>query len=479
MLLRPLMLVLSLLMLSAPASAERPDWLGLVQGWIATFNDERQSVSLSLEGLALAEESDTQALVTFAEVRVSYGKAGLATAGPGSLALTLQEDGLYAFGPAELSAPITFLKAPEETPATLDFVLERLEGLFDSEGRLLRRIDLVLVDFVATKDKVSPFWAKRLAVEMLVTPGERGRYDQTALFTTQGLEIDAPDSHVGLERMVVRIESQDADADAMLAWGERLQATERGQARDPLPPLAALWRKSSVSLLLAGLWAKDETASDLFWLEDLRLETAMERGSALDRLTLSLLLEGSSLDFANSADPKLSKAAGVMPRAWRLPLTIEDMPSAALGNLLQDLAAGGSIQSGPVISPNSKIDFEPFFQALRQAGARLLVDELLIAGPAGSLEGGGAMTLDRRHPLGMVGTASFLLGGIKEAEEALKQSDDPDAAQVAFILSTFLKGLGQAEVSDQGEIVYRYELELGADGSSLLNGLPLGSLLGR
>lgn len=477
--LRSLAIVLSLLVFSAPAIADRPDWLGIVEGWITDFNEEREKVSLSFKGLALAEESDSAALIVFDAVQVNYGEAGIATTGSGQLALALQEDGLYAFGPAELTAPITFLKAPGETPATLDFALQRLEGLFDSERHLLREVDLMLTDVVATRGEVTPFWAKRLALQMEVTPKERGRYDQALLFSTQGLEVDAPDSHLGLERMVIRAESEDVDADAMLAWAERLQATERGQSRDPLPPLSALWRNSSVSLLLAGLWSKDAEARDLFWLEDLRIETGMERGSAVDRLSLSFLLEGSSLDFTNSADEKLSKAAGVMPHAWRLPLTVEDMPSDALGTLLQDLVAGGSEQSGPVIHPDGKIDFDPFFQALRQSGARLLVDDLLIAGPAGSLEGGGAVTLDRRHPLGMVGTASFLLGGIKEAEEALKQSDDPDAAQVAFILSTFLKGLGKAEVSDQGEIVYRYELELGDDGSSLLNGLSLGSLLGR
>ncbi len=470
---------LVVLLVAAPAAAERPDWRGLVEGWVSDFNSERATVTLSLDGLELAEESDEAALLVFDAIKLSYGRTGLARSGPGSLALALDEAGLIAFGPAELESPITALKAPGEIPVTLAFSLERLTGLYDPERRLLRELDVELAEIEGSRGEEVPLLAKRLAVQGTLTPGERGRYDQEALVTAQGLTIRAPDSDVGLDRLVLRLETDEADADAMLAWGERLQATERGEGRPPLPPLTALWRKSFGSLLLAGLWAKDKEGQDIFWLEDLRMETGLERGSALDRLSLTFLLEGANLDFQDSADPKLSKAAGVMPQAWRLPLVVEDVPSDALGDLLQDLAAGSSRKKGPVIHPDGKVDFEPFFQALRQAGSRLLIDRLLIAGPAGSLEGGGEVTLDRRHPLGLVGDASFLLGGIKEAEEALKKSQDPDAAKVAFILSTFLKGLGQAEVSDQGEIVYRYDLEFGSDGSSLLNGLPLDSLLGR
>ncbi len=474
MVLRPLAMAVLLILLAWPVSAERPDWLGAIENWVASFNRDRGDITLSLEGLALEEDSDAAALVVFEALRLTFGKAGIATSGPGRLRLAEQEEGLLAFGPAALSAPVTVLKSPAAAAVTWDFDLKRLQGLLDPERRLVRQLDLLLESVVARTGEISRLRAQRMALQGEITPGERGRYDQAALFTIQGLEIRAPDGHQsGLERLVVNVATKDSDPDAMIAWAERMQGAGSRQARDPLPPLDALWRESSVSFLLAGLWAKDAEARHLFWLEDLGLETAVERGSAIDRVTLAFLLEGSGLDYRQSADDSWAKAAGFMPTAWRLPLIVEDIPSDVLGSLLLDIAAGGSPQKGPVI------DFEPLFQAMRQAGTRLIVEGLSIAGPAVSLEVGGEVTLDRRHPLGMVGEASFLLGGIEEAAAALQESDDPHAARVAFILSTFLKGLGQAEVGDGGRIVHRYDLQFTADGRSLLNDLPLDRLLGR
>ncbi len=467
--------------LTAPATAAGTDWLALVEGWLSAFNRDHDELALSLEGLTLAEEGAADARLTFDALVMTYGKLGVARSGAGAVSMAEEEDGLLSFGSAVLEPPVTFLKAPGEEPVSLTFDLQRLEGLIDEEDAILRRFDLLAEEVAAERGGLSILSARRLALEAEVTPLEKRRYDQSALFTLQGVAVEAPDNRVGLERLVLRVETREGDPDAMIAWSERLQAAERGNARGSLLPLAALWRESGVSFLLAGLWAKDVRGGHLFWLEELRLENAMQRGSALDRLDLTFRLEASGLDFSDSTDEKLASAAGIVPTAWRLPLVVEDMPSEALGALLLELAAGGSRKKGPVIHPDrqSEVDFQPLVDAMRKAGSRLVVEDLLIEGPAGSLQGGGAVTLDRRHPLGMVGEASFLLGGIKQAEKALKESGDPDVVKFAFIVSTFLKGLGQAEVGDDGEIVYRYDLKFGDDGSSLLNGLPLDSLLDR
>ncbi len=482
---RTLITFLLLLLLVSPATAQdqdaaASDWQGLIDRWLSTFNADHEDMTLSLEGMTLETKgAEEGAQLGFDALVLRYGEVGVARSGPGGLDLAEAEEGLIAFGPARLASPITVLKLPGAKPLTLDFDLMELDGLVDRDGEVLHRLALQLEDLTARRGDRTPLQASRMALQTEVTPQEMSRYDQSSLLSLQGVTLDAPDGTLGVERLVARLTNEGVDPDALLAWGERLQAAESGRSRDPLPPLGALWRQSGGSLLLAGLWGKDKAGAPLFWLEDLRLESAMARGSALDRMTVTLLLEGGGLDFSQSSDAKLSKAAGLVPTAWRLPLVVEDLPSEALGSLLLDMAAGGSPQKGPVIDPDRQVDFEPFLQALRRAGSRLVVEDLLIEGPAGAVKGGGAVTLDRRHPLGMVGEATFYLSGIKQAEEALQGSDDPEVAKIGFLVATFLKGLGEAMVGDDGQIVYRYALEFREDGSSLLNGLALDSLLQR
>ncbi len=461
-------------------SAEGPEWRPLIDSWVEALNASDDSIDLSIDGLTLSEESGASTLASFDGLAMTFGKSGRAETGPGSLQFEADDDGNITFGSLELSEPITLRGRPQDNRVTLTFELRRLDGTWNEGHELFSHLDLLIEDLLARKTQgEEPVAIRRLSAESLVTPLDGSRYDQSASIAAQGLKIETPDGGLALDRLVLQLESHENDIDAIQAWAERLEAAELGRSRDNLPPIGSLWRDNHVVFLMAGMLAEDKSDQQVIWLEDLRIETGIARGEELGHLTLSFLLEGVGLDLEGSADPDLARAAGLTPSHLRLPLVAEGVPDQALGRLILDLASQEKSRKGPVIDPDGKVDMMPFFRSLGRAGARLIFDDLLISGPAGSLAGGGALTLAPQLPFGVFGEVSLSLGGVEEAEEALRAADDPDAAKIAFLFSTFLKGLGSPEVGPDGALVYRYDLQLGEDGSALLNTLPLDGLLDR
>ncbi len=472
--------LLSLCLAPVAGSADGPEWRPLIESWVEALNEGEEGITLSIEGLALSEESGPSTVARFDGLALTFGKGGSAEAGRGSLSLDASEEGTISFGSLELDGPVTVLGRREPNRVTLTFDVSRLDGTWDGGHFLFSHLDLLIENFLARKEEgEEPVAIRRVSADMLVTPIEGGRYDQSANLVAQGLDIETPDGGMALDRLVLQLQSHENDFDAIQAWGERLKAAESGQSRDPLPPIGSMWRDSRVVFLMAGMLAENKNDQQIVWLEDLRIETAIARGEELDRLTLSFLLEGVGLEVEGSADPDLARAAGLTPSHWRLPLVAEGVPDQALGRMILDLVAQESKRKGPVIDPEGKIDMMPFFKSLGRVGARLIFEDLLISGPAGSLTGGGRLTLAPQLPFGVFGEVSLSLGGVEEAEEALRATDDPDAAKIAFLFSTFLKGLGSPEVGPDGALVYRYDLHLGEDGSALLNTLPLDGLLDR
>jgi len=481
----PSVLFLAAILLASPALARdtdesEVDWPAMVQSWIADFNESHEDLSLSLDGPAFDPERGPETLATFHTLRLDFARGAHAEAGPGRIRLTAEPEEVIAFAAPALEAPL-FVYPPElagDEPARL--TLSRLEGRWDRRHSFFRSLDLLAKDLRAVdRTQDSLIRARSLGLEQRTQPLAGNRYDQTSRLIGQGLSVQGPEERMTLDRFILEIESEEADADALLAWVERLNAAETGQDRTALPPIGALWRESGFVMLLAGLQVTEAGGAPLGWLEEMRIEASLRRGEALGRLDAHLLIEGSAVDFEGSANPDLARAAGMAPSAWRLPIDVSGIPEDALGDLILDVATGQSAVRGPVIDPEVAIDADPFFDALSRAGVVIAFPDLKLASPAGTLSGGGELTLDQALPFGAYGSVDLLLGGLEEAEEALRQTEDPDAAKIAFLLSTLVKGLGQPEVGADGKIVYRYRLELGRDGTAVLNKLPLGGLLDR
>ncbi|GAB5468940.1 MAG: hypothetical protein Kilf2KO_19700 [Rhodospirillales bacterium] len=476
---RVLLSSLLALAVAGPSKAE-PTWQERVEGWLTSLNDRQTGFDLTLDGLSVGPGDRRESEASFEAARLSLDDGGALSVGPGGFRVTALPDDLLGFDRVRLPSPAALQANPSGVALSLAFDLQSLTGTWDEARSLLRDLDLAAADLALTGKAIGEAAAlNRIDLALTTTPTAAGRFDQTLDLVGQGLTLRPPEGRIRMDRLVLRGKSLGSDPDALEAWSERLQAAESGQARSPLPPIGSLSRESLGSILLAGLQAWSETDEPLFWLEELRMESTFSRGELPNSLTFGLLFEGAGLDLSESQDPDLVQAAGLVPRAWSLPVVFEGVPGEALADLLLDLAAGGSLQQAPVIDPERKVDFQPFLRALGAAGTRILVEELTVAGPAGSLSGGADLTLAPRLPHGVFGEATFTLGGIEAVGEALRQIDDPDAAGVAFLITTVIKGLGQPEVGPDGEIVYRYDLKMGRDGTTLLNGLPLDALLDR
>ncbi len=100
--------------------------------------------------------------------------------------------------------------------------------------------------------------------------------------------------------------------------------------------------------------------------------------------------------------------------------------------------------------------------------------------PAGGMAVAGALSMDQGHPFGATGQLDLTLGQIAWVEVVLAANLElADAEEVARDLTASLQDLGQSRPGGQGQSDYLYELQLGSDGKTLVNGRPLQELLAR
>lgn len=493
----PSLLLSALLLAPRPLWAqEAVDWPNAVLAWLERFNGAREASSLTVEGLTFDPALGPETRVAFERILLTgLGPAALA-AGPGALTLRAGPGGTVRFGDLALTGPVTLGAdaaagagdegvggggAWNEGVGEAQLALERLAGAWEPGRGSLSSLELAGKDLLLRRGSgETRLQARSLELEHATEPAAHGRLDQTTRLSLEGLSGRAEGGEdFAVEGLLAELSLLEVDGDALAAWAERVAAARQDHDPDALPPLQSLWRQASLRVRFDRAESRDPDGGLAQRVEEMRIEAGLERGAERGLLSLSLLLAGSGLEAGGGQAPPRNVALTLLPERWRLPLAIEGVPDRPLRQLLLDLAAGATLQRGPVIDPEKRVDLDPFLGALRRAGTTLAVEGLLLEGAHSGLAGGGRLTLSPALPFGGFGALDLTLRGLDAAQEALRGSDDPTAARIAFFLTTLVKGLGKPEVGAEGGIVYRYSLELGRDGSATLNGLPLAGLLNR
>ncbi|MBC6405036.1 MAG: hypothetical protein GDA41_04805 [Rhodospirillales bacterium] len=206
------------------------------------------------------------------------------------------------------------------------------------------------------------------------------------------------------------------------------------------------------------------------------LRAAAPAGSETGSLGLTLSGNGLTYEIANP-DEKDRLAALVVPNHWDLNMEVRQLPLEEATQVLTEL-----VFSSIGIQDEPNIPFAQIRLAMGQAGSKLVIDELSLAGPYAALDGEAEITADPTSAMGAVGGGTLRLIGLHRLEEAIGDLQSGVQQEIAKALVflrgglVFLKGLGRPEPNGDA-IDYLYVLDVPADGNFTLNGQPIGAML--
>ncbi|MEO1192957.1 MAG: hypothetical protein AAFY02_14445 [Pseudomonadota bacterium] len=441
--------------------------------------------------MTVTEVTSGSARVAFPGMTLAFPDQGRLLLGPGGFLISrVDEAGLRRIDQADLDPPVIWETSEDET-FTLRYLLDHASATWDEARDLLLDLSLAARNVAMTslgpaETGLNPrLFIDQLDVSLESEAVAYGRFDQTGILVAEGLLLDPQDGRTEVDRFQVTLAFDGADQDLIEAWRERLDNLAPGERPSGLPPVSSLASRASLELALQRwrVWPPEDSEMHPpfadWWLDDLTLRASAWRENEGQTIGLSLLSAGTGIGTDAPGQTAYLQAARFVAEDWYLPMQFTGIPVAAIDRLLADWAAGASEARGLVIDPESPIDYGAFFQAVGRAGVELEIDEARMSGESGAVSGSLQLTFEPNLPLGVFGEADFVLSGVDDTAEALGEVDDPTATRFAFFVTTFLKGLGQAEVGPEGEIVYRYRIEIDRSGTSTLNGLPLNDLFNR
>jgi hypothetical protein len=222
----------------------------------------------------------------------------------------------------------------------------------------------------------------------------------------------------------------------------------------------------------------------------------------LDRLVVDARIDALDTPSANASlaivqdglllQPSL-EPAGLIPSAVEIRLSAGSLPTEALRTALASvLATGGHAEGGDGHKGDDRKATahrwkamgqasDTLLTALGQAGTTLGIDRLAVAAPDGEAVAKGQIRATTTEPWHGTADITVSLRGLDEAVKALQAPPGKKADLQAMsqrLMLTRLQAIGQMGKDDAGRNVRVYRLELTGDGSFLVNGADLVTLMG-
>ena len=163
--------------------------------------------------------------------------------------------------------------------------------------------------------------------------------------------------------------------------------------------------------------------------------------------------------------------APFMPRRSQAELSLVELPMPLLREIVRDAAA--SLLSGEDGDEVAR-SLTDRHEAIMASGAALDIGSLIIELQESAIFANGRIDLEPTAAFGAVGKAAVRLVGLNKLTEQVRAL--PEGSEIAAFLA-FLQAIGQLEEGAGGLEVRRYELELAAEGTLLLNGADIGPIL--
>ena len=428
---------------------------------------------------------------------VTSRRAGLGYwADLGDLAFSVEETAAGHYRVSDLAAPasVPFYDADGNRVALLAYDLQRFDGIWVGALANFLELDLLVTDLrFGLADGSFTLAMERLGAVSRAEQAADGDTDQRAKGRATNLRGEIPgEGSFEIDEIEVDTEltGMNLEAYAQLTREyEALAAREGGPSEADLS--AFIQRMSGLDVLpaslaerfaVSGLRVKDASGQTQFRLAGGELDLA---ASGFDQALAEVRfgLKHEDLELGESLRAQAGSSGALVPRNMGLVAALERLPAdriwqSVLRTMSFMVMQGGQEGQDPA-AMNQIMMFMlmgEILPALTEAGSQLKLPHVLIESEAAKLTAEGAFDVNPTVPSGVTGAMDVAITGLDDVI-ALLEAEVNAGNQEAFGalgMANWMKTLGRREVNGQSRAVDHYNLQLTADGRTLLNGEPFG-----
>ncbi len=487
---RILTAVLAVAALAPAASAQAPDdaaqaFSDAVKAWldeavIAPMADAGFDIDAAID----VDMGDSGYRVTIADLAVTMPAGSLLAVGTIEAVVTPRDDGRYAVT-AHLPSDLFLYTADGTERLTAAIGGQAFAGVFAPALQTFTTLDVRLDDIrVAVPSTGLRVTIGHTGLDSETFPAAAGTHDMASALVVENIDVvpGNTEERITVERLAVTSTLAALDLDAYAAFVAAYRGViAEGRAGSGSPDPGAINAKLAqliedtpplvdgiaVTYGVAGLRAAGPDGAIMMG----RIRAALSAEAlAGDAATLHATGEMTGIAIEPSAD------ADLLPRQAELDVTVSGVPNAALTALLAERLRGGTgsgVRPGPAAPPPAV--WERLLEALGEAGTTMRLDRLSLDSGTAAIEMSGSAHPVPEAAQGVVATLSIRIRGMSHAMQELRRL--PEAAPLTLVLAV-LQLAGVAETDAAGRSTIRYDLEMTADGRTVVNGVDLAPLLG-
>lgn len=383
---------------------------------------------------------------------------------------------------AIIDPPESILGRKNEQPVfSVEWVSRVAEGTFSADLGFAETLQVVLDD-ISVKD-IDDGGSQVLGIANAAFDVNYGRpsgkrVDGKGLLVVNDLLITPPEEPDRLTVGQIAIEADFAGFDfgrnqAYVDFTTRLgQWTGSGE---PMPPAqAAAYANEIVGFLdLLDGFTQRTAISELHFSDE-----GSDGGLTFGSLAIGMAgLTGQEASFTVMTDigaldvPLEPEVAPFMPRRSQVDMALEQVPIQLVRDVVRHAATG--LLSGDDL-PSVLLSMQDQMAAFLSSDSALNIHSAIIELEDSALFADGRIDMEPAGVFGAVGQASIRLVGLDNLAEKVRGL--PNGGQIAAFLA-FVQAVGQPEDGSTGVDVRRYELEVTAAGTVLLNGADVGPIL--
>lgn len=417
----------------------------------------------------------------------------------GDLAFSVQETKAGHYRVTDLAVPgsVPVYDAEGNRFALLTYGLERFDGVWVGALSNFLELDLLVTDLrFGLADGTFTLVMERLGGISRAEQGADGRTDQRAKGRATALRAEVPGEGT-FEIAEIEVETGVTGMD-LETYAQLTQEYEALAAREGGPSeadLAAFIQRMSGLNVLPGSFAERFAVSDVratdaagqtqFRLDSGELDFA---ASGLDQALAEVRfgLKHKNLEMGESLRAEAGPMGALMPHNMGLVAALERLPAdrmwqSVLRTMSFMLMQGGQEGQDPA-AMNQIMMFMlmgEVLPALTEAGTELKLPHLLVESEVSSMTAEGAFVVNPAVPQGVTGAMDVAITGLDDVI-ALLETEVNAGNQDAFGplgMANWMKTLGRREINGQSQAVDRYNIQLTADGQTLLNGQPFAPVM--
>lgn len=462
-----------------------------------------------IDGLALFGGPAAAAALAYEEVRVwpqdgghRVEIAGLTSrshelgywADLGDVAFSVQEIEAGQYRVFDLAAPpsVPVYDGEGNRFALLTYELGRFEGVWLSTLSNFLELDLLATDLrFGLTDGSFILGLQRLGGVSRAQESEDGRTDQQGEGRATGLHAEIP-GEGAVDVAEIEVETSVTGLD-LEAYGQLTREYEALAGREGGPDEAAL---AAFVQRMSGLNVLPDSFAERFAVRDVQATNAAGRIQfQFDRGELNIGASGfhqplaevrlgmrhENLELGSGLAAQAGPMSELVPRNLGLVGSLERLPADRLWqSVLRTLsfALMQSPQEGQdPTAMNQMLMFAlmgEILPALTEAGTQLKLPHLMVESEAAAMTAEGGFEVNPASPHGMTGALDVAITGLDRVISLLEaevNAGNQDALG-PLGMANWLKALAKRETDGQSRAVDRYNLQLTADGQTLLNGQP-------